>query len=82
MVSLRRYAMLSCAACSRLCKTSTAAATADGCQTCLQGLSSAAGHGCLCRCPRVHEAPPISPCEQPTLHQMLTHTSGLWDSQS
>ncbi len=35
-----------------------------------------------CRCPRVHGAPAGSPCEQPTLQQLLTHTSGLWDSQS
>lgn len=33
-------------------------------------------------CPRVRGAPADAPCEQPTLHQLLTHTSGLWDSQA
>lgn len=33
-------------------------------------------------CPRVRGAAPGTPCEEPTLAQLLTHTSGLWDSDA
>lgn len=33
-------------------------------------------------CPRVKGAAAGSACEEPTTIQLLTHTSGLWDSQA
>lgn len=33
-------------------------------------------------CPRVHGTAPTDPCEQPTIAQVLSHTSGLWDSSA
>ena len=31
-------------------------------------------------CPRLNTSAPSGPCEEPTLDQMLAHTSGMWDS--
>lgn len=33
-------------------------------------------------CPRVHGTAATDPCEQPTIAQVLSHTSGLWDSSA